>query len=192
MYRMLKDVVAVTNRKLCTRPFLEQIERVCLEHPRAVIIREKDLTEEEYALLAGQVYKVCQKYQVPCIYHTFAKAAIEAGVTAIHLPLGELKRLYGSDVLDKFENIGTSVHSLEEAKMAQRMGASYLTAGHIYATDCKKGVPPRGTEFLREICREVKIPVYAIGGIQIDREQIKEVKDCGAEGACIMSGMMRI
>ena len=41
-------IIAVSNRKLCNRPFLEQIERVCKIHPEAVILREKDLTEEEY------------------------------------------------------------------------------------------------------------------------------------------------
>ena len=45
-------IIAVSNRKLCKRPFLEQIERVCKRHPEAVILREKDLTEEEYVTLA--------------------------------------------------------------------------------------------------------------------------------------------
>ena len=45
-------IIAVSNRKLCNRPFLEQIERVCKIHPEAVILREKDLTEEEYGTLA--------------------------------------------------------------------------------------------------------------------------------------------
>ena len=35
-------IIAVSNRKLCNRPFLEQIERVCKIHPEAVILREKD------------------------------------------------------------------------------------------------------------------------------------------------------
>ena len=34
-------IIAVSNRKLCNRPFLEQIERVCKIHPEAVILREK-------------------------------------------------------------------------------------------------------------------------------------------------------
>ena len=48
-------IIAVSNRKLCNRPFLEQIERVCKIHPEAVILREKDLTEEEYGTLAKEV-----------------------------------------------------------------------------------------------------------------------------------------
>ncbi len=56
------------------------------------------------------------------------------------------------------------------------MGASYLTAGHIYATDCKRGLPPRGLGFLKEVCREVSIPVYGIGGIKFDEEQWNDMK----------------
>ena len=48
--------------------------------------------------------------------------------------------------------IGVSIHSAEEAKEAVSLGASYLTAGHIFTTDCKKGVPARGLEFLKEVC----------------------------------------
>ena len=65
-----KNVIAVTNRKLSSRPFLEQMKRVCKLHPRAVILREKDLSEEEYAELAVQILTLCKQYQVPCMLHT--------------------------------------------------------------------------------------------------------------------------
>ena len=92
----------------------------------------------------------------------------------------------------KFTKIGISIHSVEEAKEAEQLGASYLTAGHIYATDCKRGLPPRGLGFLKEVCREVSIPVYGIGGIKFDEEQWNDMKKCGAVGGCVMSGMMEI
>ena len=65
-----------------------------------------------------------------------------------------------------------------------------MIAGHIYATDCKKGLPPRGLEFLEEICRSVSLPVYAIGGIRLDRKQIEKTLAAGARGVCVMSGAM--
>lgn len=68
------------------------------------------------------------------------------------------------------------------------LGATYITAGHIFATDCKKGVPPRGLDFLSSVCSFVNIPVYAIGGISPVNAQ--KAIDAGAEGVCIMSGLM--
>ena len=95
------------------------------------------------------------------------------------------------DTIEKnhFEIIGASCHSLEEAKEAERLGCTYITAGHIFLTDCKKGLPGRGLTFLQNICENVSIPVYAIGGIS--NENINDVRQTGAAGACIMSGFMK-
>ena len=184
-------IIAVSNRKLCERPFLEQIERVCQMKPQAIILREKDLSEEEYRILSEEVLSVCKKYEIPCILHKFWKTALELECTSVHLPLPILQKI-ADEEKKKFTKIGISIHSVEEAKEAEQLGASYLTAGHIYATDCKRGLPPRGLGFLKEVCREVSIPVYGIGGIKFDEEQWNDMKKCGAVGGCVMSGMMEI
>lgn len=190
---VFEQIIAVSNRHLCSGPFLEQMERVCRSHTKAVILREKDLPEEEYALLARQVMRICSIYQVPCILHTYWRTALDLDCPSIHLPLALLEecRKNPDMPLDSFKQIGTSIHSVEDAVKAQKLGAAYVTAGHIYATDCKKGLPPRGLEFLRDVCRAVQIPVYAIGGIRIDQAQLDEIRECGAAGGCIMSGMMK-
>lgn len=187
---MHTDIIAVTNRLLCQRPFTEQIERVCRFRPKALILREKELSENEYELLARKILELCSASQVPCILHSFPEAARRLGCSRIHLPL-PLLREFSSDLGD-FTLVGASVHSAAEAEEAEKLGADYLTAGHIYATDCKKGLPPRGLPFLREVCGRVSIPVYAIGGIHLKPEQLAEVTQNGAAGACIMSEMMRL
>ena len=155
-------IIAVSNRKLCNRPFLEQIERVCKIHPEAVILREKDLTEEEYGTLAKEVMNICSRYQVSCILNNFWKTALELGSTSVRLHLPCFGYASAQEK-KKFTKIGISIHSVEEAKEAERLGASYLTAGHIYATDCKRGLPPRGLGFLKEVCREVNLHQKDIG-----------------------------
>ena len=112
-----KNVVAVTNRSLCERPFLEQIERVCACHPKALILREKDLSEEEYFLLAKEVLGICRQYQVSCILHTYVEAARKLGHPCIHLPLFLLEKYQGK--LGDFQETGCSVHSVEDALKAQ-------------------------------------------------------------------------
>ena len=88
----------------------------------------------------------------------------------------------------RFAVKGCSCHSPEEAEEAESLGASYITAGHVFATDCKKGLPPRGLDFLEEVCHRVKIPVFAIGGISPGN--IASVREAGAAGGCVMSGLM--
>lgn len=65
------QVVAVTNRSLCHRPFPEQLEMVCQTHPAFIILREKDLPAQEYEKLAAQVLELCHSYEVPCVLHTY-------------------------------------------------------------------------------------------------------------------------
>ena len=101
-------IIAVSNRKLCNRPFLEQIERVCKIHPEAVILREKDLTEEEYGTLAKEVMNICSRYQVSCILHNFWKTALELGCTSVHLPLPILQKITDEEK-KKFTKIGISI-----------------------------------------------------------------------------------
>ena len=189
---VFENIIAVSNRKLCTRPFLEQIEIVCRHRPQSLILREKDLSESEYGKLGQEVKEICEKYQVTCIYHTFYEEAKKAGVRNIHLPLWKLEELNKEDGQRDFDLIGASIHSVEEAKKAEKLGATYLTAGHIYETGCKPDLPPRGLNFLKEVCQAVDIPVYAIGGIRLEKRQIAEIQKAGARGACIMSELMKI
>lgn len=180
-------IIAVTNRQLCEGDFLKQIEKVASENVAAIILREKDLQEEEYRKLAESVIAICDRHSVTCILHTYIKTAEALEQSAIHLPLPVLRR--NKENLKAFQTIGASVHSAEEAVEAQELGAAYVTAGHVFVTDCKKGVPPRGIGFLEEVVKSVKIPVFAIGGINPNNMEL--IKQTGAAGCCIMSGFMR-
>lgn len=184
----MSDLICITNRKLCSNNFLDQIEMIASAHPKAIVLREKDLSEKEYEQLARQVMQICQKHGTQCILHSFSNVAIALGAVAVHMPLPLLQKMTPQEK-SHFQIIGASCHSLEEAKEAQDLGCTYITAGHIFRTDCKKGLPGRGLSFLEEICKAVRIPVYAIGGIS--SQNIESVRKTGAAGACIMSGFMR-
>ena len=184
----MSDLICITNRKLCSNNFSDQIEMIASAHPKAIVLREKDLSEKEYEQLARQVMQICQKHGTQCILHSFSNVAIALGAEAVHMPLPLLQKMTPQEK-SHFQIIGASCHSLEEAKEAQNLGCTYITAGHIFLTDCKKGLPGRGLPFLEEICKAVRIPVYAIGGIS--SQNIESVRKTGAAGACIMSGFMR-
>lgn len=184
----MSDILCVTNRRLCEGDFLGQLESVALAGPAGVILREKDLPEAEYEDLARQVLAVCRAADVPCILHSAPAVAQRLGVSSLHMPLPALRRMT-PEARAGFSVLGASCHSVEEAKEAQQLGCSYITAGHVFATDCKRGVEPRGLGFLRAVCQSVEIPVYAIGGIK--PEVMPQVRRAGAAGACVMSGLMR-
>lgn len=181
-------IICVTNRRLVAEDFFVQLGKIVSAGADYVILREKDMDADAYRELAKRAKTVCEKYQVPLILHTFTEAAEQMEIKNIHLPYPLFLDLKEQEK-KRFELIGVSVHSTEEAVSAWKAGASYLTAGHIFATDCKKGVPPRGLAFLEEVCHSVKIPVYAIGGIA--PENAKACMRAGAAGVCLMSSLMK-
>ena len=187
MIMCMSDIICVTNRKLCREDFLTRIKRIAACHPAGIILREKDMSAEEYKTLALEVMKLCDRYDVNCILHSFTDVAITLHAQAIHLPLHLLREMT-QEQKSHFTSLGASCHSVADAEEAQALGCTYITAGHIFQTDCKKGMPGRGTEFLQNVCNAVDIPVYAIGGI--DLHNIALVRDTGADGACLMSSLM--
>lgn len=185
--QLTQPLICITNRKLCQEPFLNRIENVAKSKPKAIILREKDLSESEYEKLAIMVEPICDMYGVPLIYHNHPELAI-ANNKGLHMPLSALEKVSRAD-RQKIKILGASCHSTEDAAKAIRLGCTYIIAGHIYDTDCKKGIPGRGTDFLKNLCEHVHIPVYAIGGITPSK--MPEIISCGAAGGCMMSGYMQ-
>lgn len=177
----------VTSRSLCRKDFLSRLEEIARAGVDGILLREKDLSPAQYRILAEQALDCCASYGVPCVLHSFADVAAELEAEALHLPLPVLEKLEPK-VRRRFHRLGASCHSVAEAVRAQTLGCTYVTAGHIFETDCKLGLPGRGLKFLTEVCQAVSIPVCAIGGISA--ENLAAVRDAGAAGACVMSGPM--
>ena len=211
------QLLAVTDAASCPRSLVEQVKRmaVCAYKPHKLLLRAKNLETEDYAHLAKEVLPLCQEHNMELIIHTHWQVALELGITQVHLPLPLLAQMPLEARQQLF--ISSSVHSVAEAQKALAEGALALVSGHIYATDCKAGVPPRGLAFLQQIhsiavehttptpskaneeahahnsiiCQN-PIPIYAIGGIHFDLSQWQELAQHGASGACIMSAYMQI
>ena len=183
--------ICVTNRMLCKNNFFEQIEKVCKQEVYAIILREKDLDDESYENLFINCKNICKKYNIPLFINSKISVAIKLNCKNIQLPFTDF--LNNPDKLNLFDNIAVSIHSLSEALTVEKVVEQtnqniFLITGHIFETDCKKGLAPRGTEFLKEICDNVEIPVFAIGGI--NDKTIKQLKDIKLEGVCLMSAFM--
>ena len=177
-------MIAVTHRKLCTVPFLEQIGRLAEAGPEMVVLREKDLDPDGLRTLASDVWHICREHDVPLSVNTDFRTAASLGIGNVHVPMDVLR----TEDLSGFGCVGASVHSPAEAEEAEGLGADYVIAGHVYPTACKLDREPRGTGFVRDVCSAVDIPVYAIGGITPGNSA--RVYAAGATGVCVMSSAM--
>lgn len=192
MCNSYEHTIVITNRHLVQGDFLEQLEKVTKLHPHALILREKDLTDDAYESLAKKVFDLCKREDITCFLHTKIEIARKIGCQNIHLSIPVLKGLSETEkkaLTEDFCEISISCHSMEDVEIAMAGGATQIILGTIFETECKKGVLGKGVEFVREICQKCPLPVYAIGGMNLQRMPL--VIDAGAAGCCMMSGFMQ-
>lgn len=177
--------IAVTNRSLCSASLKEQVEKICKAGLcNALILREKDLDEQDYMSLAIYIKVICDKHRIDffCNNMPIVAEKLKCNLQLSYQNFLDLKGKKGQETW-------VSVHTVEEARNAEKLGADGLIAGNIFVTDCKKGLAPRGLDFLKEVCDAVSIPVFAIGGIDDSNSDL--VRLAGAQGECRMSWYMR-
>ena len=193
MCKQYEHTIVITNHALVQGDFLKQMQKVIQLHPHAVILREKDLSDEEYEVLAEKLLSLCKEEKVDCFLHSRISVAYRLGCKRIHLSIPSLEAMDEekySQLKKEFQEISVSCHSMEDVEMAVKNGATQIILGTIFETECKKGLKGKGLDFVREICKACPVPVYAIGGINMERLQM--VMEAGAAGGCMMSGFMRL
>ena len=181
-------MIAVTDRKLCRGDFEAQIRKVAALHPCGLILRERDLEEEEYVRLSARVQEICRGEEIPFFVHGRISAARRIRCRNLHLPLAVLKERGGKP--EDIDFLSVSCHSQEDVRQAEMLGADRIILGTIFPTDCKPGLAGKGIPFVREICSGTALPVFAIGGIS--PANIGAVLEAGAAGGCMMSGFMKL
>ena len=195
----------ISNRKLCENENLEkQIKKIFSAYEKKIILknfdivaltlREKDLDKNEYLKLIEKIYPICQKYKINLILHQNYDLNLDDkyNIEGIHLSYSIFKSLnenIKTELIKKYKRIGVSIHSLDEAKEVESLGASYVVAGHIFETDCKKSLEPRGLKFIEDLSSALSIPIFAIGGI--DEKNSLSVINSGAFSICMMSTLMK-
>ena len=195
----------ISNRKLCENENLEkQIEKIFSAYQRKIILenfeivaltlRDTELYKNEYLKLVEKIYPICQKYRIDLILHQNYDLRLDNkyNIKGLHLSYDSFKSLNKNireELIRKYKKIGVSIHSVDEAKEVENLGANYVVAGHIFKTDCKKDLEPRGLKFIQELSLILTIPIFAIGGINQENSHL--VINSGVFGVCMMSSLMR-
>ncbi len=152
-----------------------------------VQIREKDLPARELAdLVRGAVAAGRERASSQVIVNDRLDVALAEGAAGVHLGRESVNArevvpwCRSGNAPPEFL-VGVSCHSLEEAHDAESAGTSYIFFGPIFDTPSKRGLgAPQGAARLAEICRSVRIPVIAIGGV--DEGNAAECLRAGAAG----------
>ena len=129
----------------------------------------------------------------PAIFvHNFADFALRAGERNLWLPLGVLRSFSaacGAEFLRaNFKKLVASCHSEAEAREALELGAGAICLSHIFVTDCKAGLAPRGLNLIHAVREFFAGEIYALGGIT--PHNFASVLRAGADRIAVMSSAM--
>ena len=180
----------ITDRKLFAsdEQLLTAVEEALQGGAAAVQLREKDLGIRDLLNMAYRMRRLTEQYKAQLFINDRVDIALAVGADGVHLgqsgiPANAARKAAGSKL-----KIGVSTHSVFEAEKAEKEGADFITLGPVYDTLSKKqfGVP-LGTGILKTVTEQISIPVFAIGGIKLDR--ISEVLNAGAYGIALISAI---
>ena len=185
-----KDLLlyAVTDRHwLNGRTLYSQVEEALKGGATFIQLREKELDEEHFLEEAKEIKELCRRYQVPFVINDNVEIALAVDADGVHvgrsdMEAGDVRAKLGPDKM-----IGVSAQTVEQAVMAEQNGADYLGVGAVFPTGSKADALEVSHDTLKAICKAVKIPVIAIGGIS--KEIILELSGSGVCGIAVISAI---
>lgn len=185
-----KDLLlyAVTDRGWLNGDTLyHQVEQAIQGGVTFVQLREKELDEDQFLEEAKEIQRLCRKYHVPFVINDNVKIAAQIDADGVHvgqsdMAAGDVRKKLGPDKI-----IGVSAQTVEQALLAQKMGADYLGVGAVFHTGSKADADDVSHDTLRAICEAVDIPVIAIGGIGTGN--VMQLSGSGICGIAVISAL---
>ena len=178
--------LAYTERKR-----LSEVTRAMIEGGVDVIqLRGKNESVPELARFARELHEITASASVPFVVNDYPEIARDVPVEGVHVgqddhSVAEARQTAGRrPVL-----VGKSTHSLDQAIAAANEGADYIGFGPLFATPTKPDYVPIGLDSIREVHREVTLPIFCIGGIKL--QNLPDVVAAGAKRVVIVSGLLQ-
>ena len=193
--------------------YLEMAEEAILGGADMVQLRVKDWIDRKTIEIGQKLREIASNHKVPMVVNDRPDVALALGADGVHLgqqdmPLTLVRRLLrweaaGASIYERGQKlqkggplpkgrpvtrfIGVSTQSLKEAIKAEKEGADYISIGPIFHTSSKPDLKPIGLNSIRQVRKKVKIPFFAIGGI--DQENVGEVIRAGAERVAVIQAV---
>ena len=183
--QLRKDLLlyAVTDRSwLGNETLYEQVEKALKGGATFIQLREKELDEEHFMEEAVALKELC-----PFVMKDNVRIAKDMDADGVHVGQSDMEADDVRKILGEDKILGVSAQTVEQAVLAEKMGADYLGVGAVFSTSTKKDAADASKETLKAICEAVNIPVIAIGGIGADN--ILSLQGSGICGIAVVSAI---
>ena len=184
-----RKIYLVTDEKACLeKDFYACIEEAIKGGVKIVQLREKNISTKDFYEKALKVKEICKNYGALFIINDRLDIAQAVEADGVHLGQSDMPIEKAREILKDRFLIGATARNIEEAKKVELSGADYIGSGAIFGTNTKNNAKKLEMEELKKIVASVKIPVFAIGGININN--VGSLKNIGLQGICAVSGIL--
>jgi len=185
----LNGLCFITARKESCLTMKEIVAIILNAGVKCIQYREKDKSRRDLYREALMLRELTNNLGASFIVNDHTDLALATDADGVHLGQEDLPLKEARKILGKEKIIGISTHNLAEALAAEEGGADYIGFGPIFYTKTKDAGEPKGVNALKEIKKQIKIPVVAIGGINAGN--VKAVIDSGADAVAVSSGIIQ-
>ena len=184
----LKFYLVTDSDILRGRDFYNSIEEALKGGVTMLQLREKNASGKEFLEKAIKLRELTKKYNVKFIINDRVDIAMLCNADGVHvgqsdIPANEVRKLIGKDKI-----VGVSARTIKEAMVAKENGADYLGVGAMFTTTTKLDAKSVTIDQLKDIKKEVKLPIVTIGGLSLNN--IEKLKECNIDGFAVVSAIL--
>ena len=184
----IQGLYFITDSTLTRNSTVKDVTDAVRAGVEIVQYREKCKTLNEMMEEADELRKICKGVALLLI-NDYIEIAKTINADGVHLGQDDIICADARKLLGTNKIIGITVHNVEEAVKAEKNGADYLGVSPIFATKTKKNArAPLGIDIIKEIRKNVHIPIVAVGGINL--ANILSVLDAGADSISAVSAII--
>lgn len=189
LVRFEPKLYVIIDTETIGRRYLSQISKAIIAGGATMIqLREPKNTPTNLWLKDAKIIKNnINNLNVKFIINDRIDIAQAIDADGVHLGSDDMPVKFARQILPINKIIGRTVRNVNDAKQAERDGASYVSAGSIFPSHTKPSAPVIGLKTLKTIVQSVKIPVVAIGGIT--PQNTKNIFSCGVKGIAVVSAI---
>lgn len=167
--------------------YQKQAELACLGGADMIQLRDKSLSKPALLKLSRELQEICSSFKVAFTLNDEPEIVRESGCDGVHIGFNDMPYAQARQILP-YSVIGVSAQTTEEIALIEKNGnsvpADYIGFGPVFDTPMKEGPKAVGLEGLRAAASMIKIPIIAIGGIDINN--VKEIIESGASGIAVI------
>ena len=152
-------------------------------------LRGKGRLINELVNLASDIHEITARSDTPLIVNDHAEIAARVPVEGVHVGQDDDSIVVARQKAGRDLIVGKSTHSLAQAHTAKGEGADYIGFGPIFATPTKPNYTPIGLDNIGQVHLDVSIPIFCIGGVNIDN--LQQVIDAGAKRVVMVSALLK-